>query len=205
MTPDDDDALAAEYVLGTLPDRDPVDRRVTTDPAFASLVRDWEQRLSHLNDEFAEAPAPNLLPAIEARLFGRSRRRWTWMGLGGLAAASLATFLIVAPLREDALITRLESEGQALVVETTFTPSSGAVRLVRVAGPVAPVGQSYEGWIIRPGDAPVSLGVLADAPLQVQATDVPEGTVIAITLEPEGGSPTGGPTGPVILNAPLNL
>lgn len=205
MTDGTDDILAAEYVLGTLEDRGSVDRRIATEPAFAACVAEWEQHLSALNDEFDEVRPPNLLSVTEARIFGRTRQRWTWFGLGGLVAASLAVFLIVAPPQEQLLTFRLAAEGQALVVETSVAPASGLVRLQRVAGPAAPAGQSYEGWIIRPGHTPESLGVLEDAPSTANAPDLPDGTVIAITLEQDGGSPTGQPQGPIILNVVLDI
>ena len=87
--PPDDDLLAAEYVLGgvDLPTRLALQERIKTDAVFADLVQDWENRLSGLNDDFTEAPAPNLLPQIEARLFPRPekvKRNWftALIGLG---------------------------------------------------------------------------------------------------------------------------
>ena len=50
-----------------------------------------------------------------------------------------------------------------------------------------------------PGAAPVSLGLLADAPLAVDYPVPPRGWTFAVSIEPAGGSPTGAPTGPVIL------
>jgi len=205
MTFEDDDVLAAEYVLGTLQDRASVARRIAADPAFAANVAEWERYFSSLDDEFGEVSAPDLLPVIEARIFGRSRSRWTWFGLGGLVMASLAVFLVATPPNEQMMTVRLAAEGQPLVVETSVTPATGVIRLTRIAGPAAPAGQSYEGWIIRPGHAPESLGVLEDIPFEAQAADLTDGSVIAITLEQEGGSPTGQPLGPVILNAILNI
>ncbi|MDB6452613.1 anti-sigma factor [Falsirhodobacter sp. 20TX0035] len=202
---EEDDALAAEYVLGTLDDRAAAARRVATDPAFAVRVAEWEMRLSALNGEFADVPAPDLLPAIEARVFGRPPRRWRLWGLGGLVGASVAVFVVLGPLRPDAVRTRLTAPDQALVVEASVTPGADGLRLVQVAGPAAPSGQAYQGWIIRPGAAPESLGLLTGAPLQAPVAGLPPGTIVAISLEPEGGSPTGQPTGPVILQTPLNI
>ena len=68
---DADDALAAEYVLGvlSLPDRSAVEARLKNDSAFVARVAAWENRLSPLNDDYAEVAAPDLMPRIEARLF----------------------------------------------------------------------------------------------------------------------------------------
>ncbi len=57
----------------------------------------------------------------------------------------------------------------------------------------------HELWIIAPDAAPVSLGLLADGPLTVQYPMPPRGWTLAVSIEPAGGSPTGAPTGPVII------
>ncbi|TAG29880.1 MAG: anti-sigma factor, partial [Rhodobacterales bacterium] len=71
-----DDAEAAEYVLGVqdLAERSATEARIKRDPEFAALVTAWETRLEGLNDGFDPVPAPDLLPAIEARLFPRAAK-----------------------------------------------------------------------------------------------------------------------------------
>jgi anti-sigma-K factor RskA len=66
-------------------------------------------------------------------------------------------------------------------------------------------GKSFELWIIHDSlGKPRSLGVVDDPsvirPAQLAAYDksVIESATLAISLEPEGGSPTGDPTGPVL-------
>jgi anti-sigma-K factor RskA len=51
MYDDDRDALAAEYVLGTLStdERDQAEALIAIDPGFAEIVRVWERRLGELN------------------------------------------------------------------------------------------------------------------------------------------------------------
>ena len=94
------------------------------------------------------------------------------------------------------VLVRYDPEAQALFI-------SGPV-----SGPEAAPTQP-ELWVIPPGEgaAPRSLGLIAslsgdltervavDDALAVQIAD---GAVLAISLEPAGGSPTGAPTGPVI-------
>ena len=68
----DDDALAAEYVLGVLSadERQAATQRIEQDPAFARLVHAWEGRLSPLAAGYAEVEAPASVKAgIERRLF----------------------------------------------------------------------------------------------------------------------------------------
>lgn len=198
---EEDDFLAFEYALGTATARDAVGDRIAHDSNFAAQVQAWELRLSSLNDEYAEAPPPALLPIIEGRLFGHMSRRRVFAAVGGLLAASVAA-IAVLPLWQPAPVeTRLMSPDQTLEISAVVT--GGVLRLTRVAGPEAPAGRAYEAWIIRPESAPVSIGLLQDG--IETAADVPEGSVVAISIEPQGGSPIGQPTGPVILSATLKI
>lgn len=200
-----EDALAAEYVLGVLDaaERAKVAARIKRDPAFAARVTDWEARLGGLNDGFAEAPAPNLLPKIEARLFPRPAhaRRFGVFGWlsGGLVAASLAlvSITILAPPRPDPVAMLATADNRLAYRVTHF---GGSLQVTRVAGVPAVTGQVHELWVIAPGASPVSLGLLQDQPLVVAYPVPPAGFVLAVSIEPEGGSPTGAPTGPVILD-----
>jgi anti-sigma-K factor RskA len=68
---DDRDALAAEYVLGTLPtdERDQADAMLAIDPGFAEIVRVWERRLGELNVMVeAVEPPPELWHKIRAEI-----------------------------------------------------------------------------------------------------------------------------------------
>lgn len=203
-----EDALAAEYVLGVLDaaERAEVAARIKRDPAFAARVADWEGSLSALNDGFAEAPAPNLLPQIEARLFPKPApvRRFGLFGwLSGAVVAtalSLTTVAILAPPRATPVATLATADNRLSYRVTHF---GGSLQVTRVAGVAAVPGQVHELWVIAPGGAPVSLGLLQDRPLVVSYPVPPAGFVLAVSIEPQGGSPTGAPTGPVILTAEI--
>ncbi|HEX3502269.1 MAG TPA: anti-sigma factor [Xanthobacteraceae bacterium] len=73
MYDDDRDALAAEYVLGTLSadERDQAEALLAIDPAFAEIVRVWERRLGELNVmvEAVEPPA-EVWEKIKAEIAG---------------------------------------------------------------------------------------------------------------------------------------
>jgi anti-sigma-K factor RskA len=207
LTPrEEDDALAAEYVLGVLalPDRLAAEAQIKADPAFARLVADWEQRLSPLNDGFDEAPAPDLLPRIEARLFpqaGRPARSGLWRWLAGMAVAASLAVVAIAILTppQSVLVATLATEDARLAYEVQSF--GDRLQVTRVAGDPAAEGQTHELWVIAPGAAPVSLGLLEDTPLTVSYPTPPAGWTLAVSVEPAGGSPTGAPTGPVILTA----
>ena len=209
LTPQDaDDALAAEYVLGVqdLSDRAATETRIKRDPAFADLVTAWENRFAGLNDGFEETRAPNLLPRIEARLFpaaksARPARLPVMRWLSGAAFAAALVLVGVAtlvPPRPD-LIAVLAAADNRLSYEVASY--GDRLQITRVAGVPAVAGQVHELWVIAPGAAPVSLGLLAEGPLVVTYPTPPVGWVLAVSVEPAGGSPNGQPTGPVILTA----
>lgn len=210
--PEGDDGLAAEYVLGTLPriDRAAAAARARSDVRFAARIADWEIRLAPLNEGYAPVRAPRTAwPQIEARIFGapapRSRLgRWSLLaglGLGaGLAAAVVLTVLPVLRPIPEPVLAELVAQGSELRVLARFEPRFGVIHVTRTAGPPAPAGQDYQFWVIAEGGAPVPLGLLREGELAA-ATALPPGTVLAVSLEPEGGSPTGQPTGPVLVTA----
>jgi anti-sigma-K factor RskA len=76
------------------------------------------------------------------------------------------------------------------------------------AGATAQAGKSYELWALPDnGSAPVSLGVIpAVGEIDRELTDAQRAALrgaskVAVSLEPEGGSATGAPTGPVLFVA----
>lgn len=216
---EDDVALAGEYVLGVLDsaERAAVENRMRSDSAFASLVATWERDFAAMNDSYTEEPAPNLLPQIEARLFGRpapapALRRlgdwWRWMAAGA-AFAAVATVLVLVMLPTvfppaPVLRATLSAEGQPL----TFAARWDGRELIveRASGEAASAGQVHELWLIAgEGQAPVSVGLLEATEVRLRLDAVAAGAVLAVSLEPAGGSPTGAPTGPVLVTGVLAI
>jgi len=64
-------------------------------------------------------------------------------------------------------------------------------------------------WLIPPRDKPHSLGLIDPSrPVRINVPksllpQVNSNAMLAVSLEPPGGSPTGQPTGPVIANGKL--
>lgn len=210
LPPEDEaDMQAAEYVLGVLPHGQRVlaAQRVKTDAAFAARVADWEARLEPLNQEFAEVAAPDLLPRIEARLFAAAPHpRFGFALLAGLLTATvlaLGIFVSVEMPRDQELTARLAAEAQPLTFSATIDPSMGTLTLVRTAGDAPPPGQDLELWVIGADGVPSSLGLIRSAEETRAAPDLAPGMVLAVSLEPEGGSKTGQPTGPVLVTGVL--
>lgn len=200
---DESDILAAEYVLGTLPlaDRAAVETRIRRDAHFALAVTAWENRLAALNDSYHDAPAPDLFPKIEARLFGVPARKPSfWKGwFAGVAVATslgLALFIYL-PGPAFVPLTSLAADDTELRYDVALRGDT--LRISRVAGPQAAAGQVHEVWLIVGNAAPVSLGLVEGTETTLTGTGLSAGMVLAVSLEPQGGSPTGAPTGPVLV------
>ena len=72
-TDNDNDALAAEYVLGTLDaeERAQAELTISVDPSFAAAVRAWERRLGELSAMVdPKEPPANTFDRIKARVAG---------------------------------------------------------------------------------------------------------------------------------------
>ena len=85
----------------------------------------------------------------------------------------------------------------------TFDPASGRMTSAAVGLDIGK--QSAELWVIPADGKPRSMGVMdVSAPgwAKVPAAAIPAlgaGVTLAVSIEPLGGSPTGLPTGPVVL------
>jgi anti-sigma-K factor RskA len=222
---DEIEALAAEYVLGTLDaaERRAAEARMAADIAFRTAVADWERRLQPLADA-ADAVNPptaafgRIMAAIDAVPAAvpaaanvihlrRSVRRWQLTTLlMGAAAAVLAAVVVLdrtAPVPRSQFVAVLTAEGAKPAFVATVDTVKGTISVRRVATE-APPDKSYELWSIEPNAAPKSLGLLEQASLSRPLPVAPTGkATLAISLEPKGGSPTGAPTGPVVFSGAL--
>ncbi|PWE26600.1 anti-sigma factor [Pararhodobacter marinus] len=215
--PDDrDDLLAAEYVLGVLSgdERRSAQTRSETDGAFAERVAHWERRLALLNAAYEEGPVdPGTLEKVEAALFGEpaatpepalaTRRQgagWRLWFAGALSAAVVVLAVLFWPQPTAApLVARLDAG------ELAFDASYQAgVLQVAHRGPEAEEGRDYELWSIGADGVPRSLGILRGEAIEIPA-ELDAGVTLAVSLEPLGGSPDAGPTGPVLMTAELTL
>jgi anti-sigma-K factor RskA len=157
-----------------------------------------------LNDGYESAPAPNLMPQIEARIFGRQQiRKRSWWGFiagAGVAAVLATAVLVVLPPSGDGgptLTASLAADAEELAFSASYT--DGTLTLARLSGSNAEAGRDYELWLIVGDGAPVSLGLIEDATTTRALDRLEPGAVLAVSLEPTGGSTTGAPTGPVLV------
>ena len=208
------EALAAEYVLGTLRGsaRRRFERLLGQRADWRREVEQWSARLAGLAAAVpAREPPASVWEGIQARVKPATRARglrW-WQSLAAfasLAAVVLAVALFVVPSDAPAQHTAVlkDTEGRAgWVVAVSATRVGGADIRVAVEGARAIPGRAFELWVLPAGAAPISLGLLPaqrEARLPVRAGTaalLQSGTALAVSVEPPGGSPTGQPTGPV--------
>ena len=219
----EDDAAAAEFVLGTL---DPTERaflaaRRLREPELDEAIRGWEERLAPLAEATPPIDPPqDYFAAIEARLkagdagaavivLERRLARWRAAAIG---AASLAAMLAVGFVIRETQREAAPAEFAAILQKNAETPAFVAtVNLdtreltVRPLAATPQPGKSYELWIIDDKlGAPRSLGVIGTLGvtrgprLNTYDRDVVEAATYAVTIEPPGGSPNGAPSGPPV-------
>lgn len=223
-----DEVLAGEYVLGvlSLEDRQKVERRMRSDRQFAAIVSRWEQNLSEFNEEYeAVKPTASVYPKIEKRIFGspvfgaslwNSLMVWRSVAFGSLfLAAGVLVFAITneAALRAPAgklLSASLAGQNSAISLLANYDASSGRLKVTPVAAG-KPEEKSLELWLIRGSDPAEALGILPQTgdgeitlPSELHAK-LTEGAIIAVSVEPFGGSPTGKPTGDVVASGTIHL
>src|SRR5262249_24315281 len=218
----EDELLAAEYALGVLAeaDRAASKARMARDHGFALLVSHWEERLSPWAAEISEvAPAPQMWDRIGAAppLSAPTHSGGLWETLsfwrafgiaaGAFAAACLAALIYLGTLTQQPLVAMIEGGGHRHFVATVDT-SRGTVAVVPAAfSPDAT--RVPELWLIPPDGQPRPVGLLRRD--QTVRLPLPAGlagfakkdSVLAVSLEPPGGSTTGLPTGPVIATGKL--
>lgn len=222
--PELQDRLAAEYALGTLRGaaRARFRRWMREDGAIARAVAEWEARLVPMAQSVAaRRPPARLWNEIEARLgpVAPSRRGFLWKGLGlmaGGAAAAVAVMTVVPLVRGPtagyiALLSDPRTQKPVLMITARRSDSEMQIRTLDPGIQVADA--SLELWALPKGGKPRSLGLLSDSArpgvnrevLRMAAAadktlaDVP---MLAVSLEPRGGSPTGAPTGQVLYSGP---
>lgn len=204
---EDDDMIAAEYVLGALHlgDRAKAEARLKIDSKFADRVMGWENRLSGLNEDFDLAPLPDLMPKIESRLFPKATKRSWFADLrlwGGATIAALAVvgYLALAPPKAEMTAT-LVADASSVQFHAVIT--QGRLTITRVKGDVPDAAHSQELWIIVGSNPPVSLGLIPANGETIPLLGAAAGAILAVTLEQPGGSPTGKPQGQIIAAGPL--
>jgi len=130
---------------------------------------------------------------------------WRALGIFGTAAAIMLAAIAIGinTDSEPVYVAVLEAENAPAALLAEYDSASESVALKPLAAPSPAADQSFELWLIAPGAAPESMGLVTDPnqrfALPAGHESLPVGGILAISVEPIGGSPTGQPTGPVIL------
>jgi anti-sigma-K factor RskA len=245
MDQDNIDALAGEYVLGTLngDERAQVEARRPHEPSLEAAIQAWQRRLGPMTSYVASvAPPARIKVKVAAEIAARqaagrgqpivperlveattptaeiidltrrlSRWRTVAIGAGALAAALSGviamrdTVRIAPPSKEPTtFVAVLQKDAQSPAFIMTVD-SAARTFTVRAVAADKPIGKSHELWIVNERlGPPKSLGVVGHSQfssgvqLAAYAAGDIEASTYAVTLEPEGGSATGLPTGPVV-------
>ncbi|HDS1696533.1 MULTISPECIES: anti-sigma factor [unclassified Pseudomonas] len=225
--PDERDQLIAEYVLGVLSadERAQVEAMAAQDPKAQAAIAAWQSHFACWLDELPEASPPeHVWQAIEEQLFPvsgqqvRERPAW-WRGLGfwRWTSAALAAGLLVSMITllqppsptPPAMLARLEqSDGNTLFAATV--QAGGTSVLFIPTRTTTWQYRSAQVWLIGGDGTAHSLGLLPAnvatalvVPSEL-ASALTAGAVLAVSLEPPEGSPTGLPTGPVIAQGKIS-
>jgi anti-sigma-K factor RskA len=216
--------LAGAYVMATLPRRAAArfERLMAADPSLAVLVEDWRQRLAPLDATAAPVepparvwraiereiapPAPILLsqPAPQRTPWWDLLPLWRGLAFGAMAAvAALLLYIAVPrplPPAAPEIVAVLTDPSGAPSWIATAEPQDGGISIAAIRPQPIASDHSFELWAIA-GGPPRSLGLLRTGTgerLTLPAAAVPHDGVLAVSLEPQGGSPTKAPTGPVL-------
>lgn len=154
-------------------------------------------------------------------------RVWRFVGVGASFAAIALAVINVTVLREEQhapaqQVAQQAAQAEGYMVATIARPDGIAhwtatidlrrheMVVVPAVKPTVAADRATELWLIAPGEKPIALGVFPAntpahmaLPANVFARLGPK-AVLAVSIEPPGGSPTGQPTGPVVATGEMH-
>jgi len=221
------DALAADYVIGTL--RGGARRRFESLlPAHVGLreaTLAWHERLMPLTTVIAPVqPSSEVWRRISDRLDRRKsapagsawQRLSFWRSLSAfasVAAIGLALLLgnpsaVPPPIVVVLAATGAAASGAGAAPIVASISGDGATLVTKPIVPVAlRADRSLELWAVPKEGSPRSLGVLANSGgvVALRGRVLAGADTLAVTVEPVGGSPSGAPTGPIVYAGKFSL
>jgi anti-sigma-K factor RskA len=226
-TPETDSEWVGQYVLGTLNDEERVafEARLAQSDELQKAVNQWQEHFLSITDRLVPLTAPQTLSArIERSVDALESATQTkapastklglfWQNLALWRGLSTACFVVavffavqlqtVQPTMSDptyiAVLVAPENKTPGWVIQTS---QARQMQLVPLAAIEIPAGKALQFWTKAEGwDAPVSLGLVKKGEtLNIALDKLPpltDNQLFELTLEQEGGSPTGKPTGPI--------
>jgi anti-sigma-K factor RskA len=216
------DALIGAYLIGSLRGgaRRRLEQALRDEPRVASRLA-YFQRVFALRytKDIEVKPSAQVWSRLDQSLqLARFRAPW-WrraVFLRGWAAAATAALVVAlgvrlvdlqpaAPRFTQVAVLSSTAAGGTANIAAELSADGRSLRLVSERPIEAGAAQSYELWLLPPGGGkPESMAVLGRLDTSVALAPTYHGRVsagakLAVSVEPAGGSPTGAPTGPVIL------
>lgn len=223
-------AMAAQFALGVLEGEERAEamRHALADPEFAAMVKEWQERLGPLCEDFAEVPPPSVWPLIAAELEDAPNtadlaavRIWrATAALTTALAACLAGVIIFttpvlkqvesAPASAPAPVGIAQLAGaDGTLLAARLDPLSGELNIRAVALPESSLVP--ELWVI-PGDGvPRSLGLISASGttgVKLSGTLRPlvvDGAILAVSLETPQGAPHTAPSSTPIATGKISV
>ena len=212
-------ALAADYAIGLMPAtaRRRFDALLLEDAALRVELGHWQDALASLTGALPERPVPDHVWAgikarIEPQVLHVPAKKPFWMSVRLLAAACA---VVVAVLVGVLYQRDIGAEYNATLVAANQQPAlqiqafGDHLQVEPLTLAAVEPTRALELWAIAPGGKPISLGLVPSSgkgriQLSKEQQELLTAPVtLAVSLEPQGGSPTGQPTGPVLYQGAL--
>ena len=214
------DTLCGEYLLGTLRGaaRRRFARALEQEPGVAGRLKYWEQLMAIDYPGIAPVRPDGGTWQRISRTLNLEGARVRPAASGGrwrrfaFAAGLIVLIAVAVPLLRgpgtptfDSVAT-LQGPAPGAHVTVLLSRDRGRLRLAASSPAQSGADHSFELWLIADANSapqPVAVFTALDAELPVPAAIRPSlvaGATLAISLEPPGGSPQAGPTGPVVLS-----
>ena len=216
--------LAGEYVLGLLRGaaRRRFERLLTEDARLRAEITAWEEKFAAWNRGLQPlSPPASVWRRLQSRIEAEARpakiprlKSW-WSGAVAVAAVLMLVIgiflgrsVLAPPPTPTYLAVMSTAQGQPRWLITVH-PQARRVDMQALADNTPPPGKSYELWMLPGNGKPIAMGLMNSSGSAGEAVSgevvaaIVSAKGLAISVEPEGGSPTGQPTGPVVYVAPL--
>ncbi|MBV4475243.1 anti-sigma factor [Pseudomonas botevensis] len=211
-------ALAADYAIGLMPPTAcrRFEQLLLEDSELRAELAQWQDSLMSLTETLAEQPVPDRVwRGVTARIDPHTPQLtlrqpfWNWLRVT-IAACSLVAAVTLGVIynRDDVHYgaTLRSADAQSWM---SIEAHENYLKIKLLALAKVEKERSLEMWVIPQDGKPVSLGVIppgGDGEIKLgsaQKALIGESITLAVSLEPEGGSPTGQPTGPVLYQGVL--
>ncbi|MFJ2367532.1 anti-sigma factor domain-containing protein [Pseudomonas sp. NPDC087697] len=211
-------ALAADYAIGLMPAaaRRRFEQLLLDDAELRTELAKWQESLARLNEPLVEVPVPDRVwSAINARIEPQElhvpakRPFWNWLRV------TVAVCSLLVAMTLGILYNRDSAQYSATLLSASAQPAlrikahDDYLQIEPLTLAAVDPAHSLELWAIPADGKPISLGVIpVGGKGRVALSDEQHALLgkpiaLAVSLEPEGGSPTGQPTGPVLYQGAL--